>query len=129
MMQSMKHPGDLYALKYDDVYMFVLESASSLCLLEGGRRHKLDCDISYYYENLPEYVRKVRSAFMPYQKALSMVSDEVMAIGGSGSIHGCIVDIDWFNHIYLNPFDGKVTPYFALNTTDKLVFKLSLIHI
>lgn len=123
MMQSMKHPGDLYALKYDDVYMFVLESASSLCLLEGGRRHKLDCDISYYYENLPEYVRKVRSAFMPYQKALSMVSDEVMAIGGSGSIHGCIVDIDWFNHIYLNPFDGKVTPYFALNTTDKLVFK------
>jgi len=46
-----------------------------------------------------------------------------MAIGGSGSIHGCIVDIDWFNHIYLNPFDGKVTPYFALNTTDKLVFK------
>ena len=60
---------------------------------------------------------------MPYQKALSMVSDEVMAIGGSGSIHGCIVDIDWFNHIYLNPFDGKVTPYFALNTTDKLVFK------
>lgn len=91
--------------------------------LEGGRRHKLDCDISYYYENLPEYVRKVRSAVMPYQKALSMVSDEVMTIGGSGSIHGCIVDIDWFNHIYLNPFDGKVTPYFALNTTDKLVFK------
>lgn len=123
MMQSMKHPGDLYALKYGGVYMFVLESASSLCLLEGGRRHKLDYDISYYYENLPEYVRKVRSAFMPYQKALSMVSDEVMAIGGSGSIHGCIVDIDWFNHIYLNPFDGKVTPYFALNTTDKLVFK------
>ena len=123
MMQSMKHTGDLYALKYDGVYMFVLESASSLCLLEGGRRHKLDYDISYYYENLPEYVRKVRSAFMPYQKALSMISDEVMAIGGSGSIHGCIVDIDWFNHIYLNPFDGKVTPYFALNTTDKLVFK------
>ena len=123
MMQSMKHPGDLYALKYGGVYMFVLESASSLCLLEGGRRHKLDYDIRYYYENLPEYVRKVRSAFMPYQKALSMVSDEVMAIGGSGSIHGCIVDIDWFNHIYLNPFDGKVTPYFALNTTDKLVFK------
>lgn len=123
MMQGMKHPGDLYALKYDGVYMFVLESASSLCLLEGGRRHKLDYDISYYYENLPEYVRKVRSAFMPYQKALSMVSDEVKAIGGSGGIHGCIVDIDWFNHIYLNPFDGKVTPYFALNTTDKLVFK------
>ena len=123
MMQSMKYPGDLYALKCDGVYMFVLESASGLCLLEGGRRHKLDCDINYYYDNLPDYIRKVRGAFAPYQKALSIISDEVRALGGSGGVHGCIVDIDWFNHVYLNPFDGKVTPYFALNTTDKLVFK------
>ena len=122
MMQSMKYPGDLYALKHDGVYMFVLESASGLCLLEGGRRHKLDYDIDYYFDNLPEYVRKVRCAFTPYRKALSMISDEVSAIGGTGTVHGCIVDIDWFNHVYLNPFDGKVTPYFAMNTTDKLVF-------
>lgn len=122
MMQSMKYPGDLYALKHDGVYMFVLESASGLCLLEGGRRHKLDYDIDYYFDNLPEYVRKVHCAFAPYRKALSMISDEVSAIGGTGTVHGCIVDIDWFNHVYLNPFDGKVTPYFAMNTTDKLVF-------
>ena len=122
MMQSMKYPGDLYALKHDGVYMFVLESASGLCLLEGGRLHKLDYDIDYYFDNLPEYVRKVRCAFAPYRKALSMISDEVSAIGGTGTVHGCIVDIDWFNHVYLNPFDGKVTPYFAMNTTDKLVF-------
>ncbi len=122
MMQSMKYPGDLYALKHDGVYMFVLESANGLCLLEGGRRHKLDNDIDYYFDNLPEYVRKVRCAFAPYRKALSMISDEVSAIGGTGTVHGCIVDIDWFNHVYLNPFDGKVTPYFAMDMTDKLVF-------
>lgn len=122
-MQSMKHPGDLFALKHNGIYMFMLKSASSLCLLEGGRRHKLDHDISYYYEKLPEYVSKVRSAFMPYQQALLMVSHEVKMIGGSGRIHGCIVDIDWFNHIYLNPFDGKLTPYFALNTTEKWTFE------
>lgn len=51
-----------------------------------------------------------------------MISDEVSAIGGAGTIHGCIVDIDWFNHVYLNPFDGKITPYFAINMTGKLVF-------
>lgn len=122
MMQSMKYPGDLYALKHAGVYMFVLESASGLCLLEGGRRHKLDYDIDYYFDNLPEYVRKVRCAFAPYRKALSMISDEVSAIGGTGTVHGCIVDIDWFNHVYLNPFDGKVTPYFAMDMTGKLVF-------
>lgn len=122
MMQSMKYPGALYALKHGGVYMFVLESASGLCLLEGGRRHKLDYGIDYYFDNLPEYVRKVRCAFAPYRKALSMISDEVSAIGGTGAVHGCIVDIDWFNHIYLNPFDGKVTPYFAMDMTGKLVF-------
>lgn len=123
MMQGMKHPGDLYAIKNDGVYMFVLESESSLCLLEGGKRHTLDYDISYYFEKLPEYVRRIRGAFAPYQRVLSMISDEVRAIGGSGHTHGCIVDIDWFNHIYLNPFDGSVTPYFAWNTTEKQVFK------
>lgn len=123
VMQSMKYPGDLYALKYNETYMFVLKSASSLCLLEGGRRHKLDYEINYYYEKLPEYVDKVRNAFMPYRQVLSMVSHEVKMIGGSGRIHGCIVDIDWFNHIYLNPFDEKLTPYFALNMTEKLAFK------
>lgn len=122
MMQGMKNPGDLYALKFDGIYMFVLESTSSLCLLEGGRRHKLDYDISYYYENLPEYIEKVRGAFVPYHKALSMISNEVKEIGGSGTVHGCIVDIDWFNHVYLNPFDGKVTPYFAFDMTNKVVF-------
>ena len=122
-MRDMRHSGDLYVLKYDGVYMFVIESTRNLCLLGGGLRHKLDHDIGYYIENLSEYVRKVRRIFGPYYKALSMVSDEIKAIGGSGYIHGCIVDIDWFNHIYLNPFDGKVTPYFAYDMSEKVIFK------
>lgn len=122
MMYSMKWPGDVYALKHDGVYMFVLKSASGLCLLKGGNRYKLDYDIDYYFDNLPEYVRKVRCALAPYRKAISMLSDEVRAIGGDGTVHGCIVDIDWFNHVYLNPFDGKVTPYYAEDITNKLVF-------
>lgn len=122
-MQSMRHPGNLFFLKHDGAYMFVLQSEKSLCLLEGGRRHKLDKNIVYYYNNFPKYVRNVRGAFEPYQKALAMVSDEVRAIGGSGYAHGCIVDIDFYNHVYLNPFDGQLTPYYALNTTEKMVFE------
>lgn len=122
IMQSMKWPGDVYALKHDGVYMFVLKSESGLYLLKGGNRCKLDYDIDYYFDNLPEYVRKVRCALAPYRKAISMCSNEVRAIGGDGTVHGCIVDIDFFNHVYLNPFDGEVTPYFAKDMTDKLVF-------
>lgn len=123
MMQGMKYPGNLYAIKHDGVYMFVIKSASSLCLLEGGRRHKLNRDIDYYDSHLSRYIKKVRDAFAPYQRALSIISKEIRTIGGAGTVHGCIVDIDWFNHIYLNPFDGKVTPYFAMDMTYKLAYK------
>lgn len=122
-MQGMRYSGNLFALKYDGVYMFVLDGAKSLCLLEGGKRHKLDYNISYYLDHLPEYVQKMRSAFAPYQKAISIISEEIKEIGGIGRVHGCIVDIDWFNHVYLNPFDGRITPYFALDMTEKLAFK------
>jgi hypothetical protein len=40
----------------------------------------------------------------------------------SGRIHGCIVDLDTMNHIYVNPYDGKITPYYALSMYDKDVY-------
>lgn len=47
----------------------------------------------------------------------------------SGKVHGCIVDIDYYNHIYLNPYDGSIVPYYALSIDNKYVYKniLSLI--
>jgi len=37
--------------------------------------------------------------------------------------HGCIVDLDYYNHLYVNPFDGTVTPYFAKSVNEKYVYK------
>lgn len=34
-------------------------------------------------------------------------------------IHGCIVDIDYYNHIYLDIENGAITPYFAISITEK----------
>ena len=39
-----------------------------------------------------------------------------------GRVHGCIVDIDNFNHIYLNPYDGSVTPYWATSKYLKFAY-------
>ena len=41
----------------------------------------------------------------------------------SGRMHGCIVDIDFQNHIYINPYDGKIVPYSARNMYDKNVYE------
>ena len=117
------YPGVLYVLKRNGFYMFLLQSASSLCLLSGGQRKRLDTtDVNYYYNNMEKYAQKVQAAVSPYQSALHHISSEIKSIGGWGSIHGCIVDIDFFNHIYLNPFDGKITPYYAWDISSRLVY-------
>ncbi|MBR6100957.1 MAG: hypothetical protein IKH78_08345 [Ruminococcus sp.] len=40
-----------------------------------------------------------------------------------GTVHGSIVDIDETNHIYLNPYDGKIVPYSAVSMYDKNVYR------
>ena len=40
----------------------------------------------------------------------------------TGSVHGCIVDLDFCSHIYLNPYDGSIAPYYAISMDDKYVF-------
>jgi len=121
-MADFKRAGELFVLKRDGVYMFLLKG-KRLYMLEGGRIHTVEHDIDYYFNNLALYHQCVNAAFAPYQNALETLSKEIQAFGGSGKVHGCIVDIDFLNHIYLNPFDGKITPYFAWDMSNKLVYK------
>lgn len=43
--------------------------------------------------------------------------------------HGCIIDIDFFNHIYVNPFDGENTSYFAYDICGRKPFNSIKKHI
>lgn len=120
---GIKHDGQIYVIKRNDLYMFLLKSNTSLCILSGGRRKRLDNnDLNYYYENMETYAQRVKEAVSPYQKALRGIAREICRIGGWGNVHGCIVDIDFFNHIYLNPHDGKITPYFATDISSRIVY-------
>ena len=120
---GIKHDGQIYVIKRNDLYMFLLKSNTSLCILSGGRRKRLDNnDLNYYYENMETYAQRVKEAVSPYQKALRGIAREICRIGGWGNVHGCIVDIDFFNHIYLNPHNEKITPYFATDISSRIVY-------
>lgn len=117
------YPGKIFALKRKELYMFILQSEAQLYILSGGQRKRLDKgDIQYYYDNMELYISKVYELLKPYNRAVWAISKEIRNIGGTGTVHGCIVDIDFFNHVYLNPFDGKVTPYYAEDTVSRLVY-------
>lgn len=118
------YQGQIYMLKRNGLYMFLLETSVSLYLLIGGKIEKLkDYDVDYYYDNMSLYGQNVRNAIKPYQQALEAISKEVKSFGGRGVIHGCIVDISYYSHIYVNPFDGRIALYWALDMTQRLVFK------
>ncbi len=104
-------------LKNSGFLMFVSVSAKeSTCILQGGFLRKLDKPLEYYYNRMPEYGARVLALFSKYWEAIYKISDFVKGIAPneiSARVHGCIVDLDFFNHIYLNPLDGTVTPYSA----------------
>lgn len=114
----------IYLLKRSEFYMFVYYNAKhKLVLLNGGSSKILTHDIDYYYENLALYGVQLNAIMGKYTSALYNVSNNIQKIGGSGTIHGCIVDIDYYNHIYINPIDGRVIPYYAINMEQKYVYK------
>ena len=104
-------------LKNSGFLMFVSVSAKGLtCILQGGFLRKLDKPLEYYYSRMPEYGTRVLSLFSNYWEAIYRISGFVKDIAPedvSAKVHGCIVDLDYFNHIYLNPLDGTITPYSA----------------
>lgn len=114
-----------YVVKNAGCWMFFGERPNTgrLCMLRGAKPLKIEHqDLNYYFERLPEYVAAVRAAYAPYYAVISQLASEVRALGGSGTIHGCIVDIDFNTHVYLNPFDGTVTAYYADDVSERLVY-------
>ena len=118
-----EYAGQIIAIKRKGYYMFALKTERSLCILNGGQRKRLQIgDIFYYYEKMPEYVQKMQEAlqeFFTYQKK---VSADIKRIGGDGKIHGCIVDIDYYNHVFVNPYDGTLTYYNAPSPDERVSY-------
>ena len=122
-MEYFRQQGDIYALKQKGIYMFMLQYGLGLYLLRGGQKLNVFHGLEYYAANLEKYVEKIQMAFRPYRNALDKIAAEVKRFGGSGYVHGSIVDIDFYNHIYLDPFDGYLMPYFAFDVAGRREFR------
>jgi len=114
----------IYMLKKNGYYCFIHQNKSGdLSIMNGGSKRTLkNKDVNYYYENMDIVISSLRNPFDIYSKAQRQISAMIKKIGGTGTIHGAIIDIDCFNHIYLNPFDFTATPYFATDINYKRIY-------
>lgn len=110
-------------LKNNGIYLFLFQNENgTLYLLEGGKHRVIkNQDINYYYHNMALMNQTIAetiesSGVGDYLKKLSSF---VKSIGGSGHIHGNIIDIDFYDHIMVDFRDSKVIPYFAYSVNDR----------
>lgn len=99
--------------------MFIAKQDDKLYLLEGGKRRGLDSiSLQYYYDNMNRMADILRRALMPYREELAKLSKEIMSVGGSGRVHGCIIDIGCYTHMWFDPTNGKLEAYLAFDSSD-----------
>ena len=87
----------LYMIKRDNIYCFLLKSKynGKLAFLNGGRLKMVEKhDLNYFYDNLVNYFVSVQKLLKSYNDYQQQISTEIKSIGGTGRIHGCIIDID-----------------------------------
>lgn len=108
-----------YVIKQDDYYGFFLVCASrpskGISIANGGKTKKLtkDTDIDWIVKNFSLVISKYLRLLAPLRNVQTHLSKELRQLGLSGNIHGCIVDIDYYHHIMVNPTDGSIQFYYS----------------
>ena len=124
MMDFNRATNVIYMLKKNGYYCFIHKAKNNcLSIMNGGALRHLDSkDINYYYENMDLVITLIKDPLDKYNAYQKIISEEIKELGGYGSIHGCIIDIDFYNHVYVNPTDGTITGYWARDIIDKLIY-------
>ena len=136
---SIMHGGRLHRMKYSlEYYYDNIERYAKAVTSHFSKYWDALRDISALIQSLEpteKYLRTKYSEYLRLQRAFlgnretdTLSYDEWYEEKGrelklTGRCHGCIVDVDYSNHIYVNPYDGKVTAYNASSMYDKNVYR------
>lgn len=114
----------LYMLKRNGFYCFIIKTENGkLSILNGGATKAIKpTRIKDCYEEMEAIIGLLLAPTKKYGSLQKTISNLIKRIGGSGEIHGAIIDIDYFNHVFVNPVDLSVSAYYATNTRDKKLY-------
>ena len=125
-MEFNRDIGVLYMLKKHGYYLFLHQSPKHFTyVLDKGNQRRYYSEnkpVEFYYDNMDKVINRFTNPLTTYSIFQKNVSDFIRSFGGSGFIHGAIVDIDYFTHVYVNPYDGKITGYYASDIVNKIVY-------
>lgn len=107
--------GALYVIKSQGYYGFFVVNKSGISIVNGGKtkRIALSKNIGWIYVNFNIVTNKYLAMLEPLRAIQLQISHELKSLGFDGTIHGLIVDIDFFNHVMVNPVDGSIRFYYS----------------
>jgi hypothetical protein len=131
---------NLYVVKHKGYYGFFIirltGDSKGISIVNGGATKKLtgSTDMGWICENFDIVLSKYLQMLMPLRNEQEQVAKELKELGLDGTIHGCIVDIDFYHHIIINPTNGSMTFYFSkefgvveyLNNFEEVIKSLEL---
>lgn len=110
----------IYVIKRKGYYgFFILNlntgASKGISIVNGGKTKKItkSTDLQWLFDNFEVVLSKYLQVLAPLRLAQEQISNELKDLGFSGSIHGCIIDVDFYHHIMLNPVDGTMTYYYS----------------
>jgi hypothetical protein len=123
-MQFNREVNELFMLKKNGYYLFIhMAKYGELSILNGGVYKILNSDnLEYYYAKMGEVISHLEKPFKEYTAKQERIAFVIKEIGGQGRIHGAIIDIDFYNHIFVNPVDASTIGYWALDMRHKKVY-------
>lgn len=111
--------GKLYVVKKYGIYGFFIvcydEDKPYSYICNGGKLKKIhdDYDIDSIFNNFDSVIVGYLNLIGPVRKKQQLLSDAFKKLGLDGRIHGLIVDIDYWNHVMVNPVTGELQYYYS----------------
>ena len=90
-------------------------TARGISIMNGGKPRKVtsSIDMKLLCNSFDSVLSGYLRVLSPLRIVQEQISSSLMELGFSGNIHGCIVDIDFYHHVMVNPYDGTFTYYYS----------------
>lgn len=106
----------MYVIKSHGFYgFFIVNDKKGISILNGGTTKRITTatNIEWVVENFNAVIEKYLHALAPLRNRQEFLSLQLKKYGFDGTIHGCIVDVDYYNHISVNPATGEISFYYS----------------
>lgn len=112
LQKALRTGAKLYLFEYGQYESYVLDFGNVLALCGGAKYRTIQVyTLDGFKRLMPQVVERFSGPLKDFYHYMEQISSQIRLLGGSGRIHGCILDIDFYNHVAISPADGTMQWY------------------